>query len=68
MDEINNFIDNIEKATDTGFGKEAETHIKEEFSTYDWILKEMLKRVGFSIDKVEYVNEKLFTCFVCTKK
>jgi len=68
MESINNFINNIEKATDADFGKEAETHIREEFSTYDWILKGMLKRTNFSIDKVEYMNEKLFTCFVCTKK
>ena len=63
---INKFIDNI-GVEDPGFSKEAEIQVREEFSTFDWILKGMLERANFSIDKVEYMDDKPFICFICTR-
>lgn len=42
-------------------------HIKDEYSTFDWILEEMLRRSGFSIDAIEYRDE-FISSFTCTKK
>ena len=33
---------------------EAEIHIREEYSTYDWIMEGLLERAGFEIERAEY--------------
>ena len=40
--------------------------IKEEYPTYAWIMEEMLKRVGFTIDSANHLYG-LHTTFVCSK-
>jgi putative AdoMet-dependent methyltransferase len=42
-------------------------HIKDEYSTFDWILEEMLRRTGFSIDSVDHLDE-FIASYTCTKK
>jgi len=64
---INNFINNIENSADPGFAEDAETHMREEFSSFDWVIEGMLKRCGFTIDKIDYQNDT-FATFICTKK
>jgi len=66
-DKITNFINNIENSADPGFAEDAETHIREEFSSFDWVIEGMLKRTGFTIDKIDYRNDT-FAIFICTKK
>lgn len=42
------------------------SHIKEEYSTIDWIMEGMLRRAGFRIDKSEY-KYGMFATYLCTK-
>jgi putative AdoMet-dependent methyltransferase len=42
-------------------------HIKDEYSTFDWILEEMLRRAGFSIDDVDRLDEFIGS-YICTRK
>ena len=58
-----------ETARDVGpeFAKEAETHIRDEYSTFDWVLEGMLDRAGFRIDGK--VSATTFgAVYTCTKK
>ena len=41
-------------------------HIKQEFSTYDWIMEEMLYRAGFYIESADY-GESFIATYVCVK-
>ncbi|MGI9604230.1 MAG: class I SAM-dependent methyltransferase [Acidimicrobiales bacterium] len=42
------WIDTMARTDGTGFTREDfETHVREEFSTYGWILEEMIERAGF---------------------
>ncbi len=43
-----------------------ERHIKLEYSTYDWIMEEMLYRAGFDILTADY-GEDFMTVYVCKK-
>ncbi len=52
--ELDYMIRDLEMKTDKEFAKDAVLHIKEEFSTFDWILDEMLKR-----SKFEILNKKI---------
>lgn len=46
---IANFIDKQQKAGGDFLREDAEGHFRDEFSTYDWVLDEMLGRAGFDI-------------------
>jgi ubiquinone/menaquinone biosynthesis C-methylase UbiE len=41
-------------------------HINQEFSTYDWIMEEMLYRAGFYIESADY-GESFIATYVCVK-
>lgn len=61
---INNFIDNIRSIGGNSMGDEAEIHIKDEFSTYDWIMEGLFEKTGFSIDikEIETENQIVYIC------
>src|SRR4029077_15385085 len=46
---------------------ELETHIKEENSTFAWLLELMLKRTGFQIQQVELSDAQVFAAYTCTR-
>jgi len=46
---------------------EAEIHIREEYSTYDWVMEGLLKRAGFDIDSAEY-GDGFQTTYTCTRR
>lgn len=49
----------------TGYTREdLETHVREEFSTFTWLLEPMLARAGFEILQQEHTAE-IFTLYVC---
>ena len=41
-------------------------HVKNEYSTLDWIMQGMIERAGFEIAKVEH-QEGFFALYLCTK-
>lgn len=47
--------------------KELETHIRQEYSTFDWVMEGMLKKVGLKINKADYI-EGFFATYLCEKK
>ena len=47
--EMNGFLSNLEKQTDAEFVRDGVLHFKEEFSTFDWLLDQMIERAGFRI-------------------
>ncbi len=47
------------------FAKEAEVHIKEEFSTFDWIIEEMLHKSVFKFDILH--KDDFFAVYYCKK-
>jgi len=46
---------------------ELETHFRQEYSTFDWVMEGLLKRAGFKINKSDYI-EGFFANYLCTKK
>jgi SAM-dependent methyltransferase len=47
--------------------QEALTHVRDEFSTYDWIMEGIIRRSGFRIDAAEY-GDGFQTTYVCTRE
>ena len=48
------------------FVAEVEAHIREEFSTFDWVMKELLEKAGFEIESCDYKGGFLAT-YLCSK-
>ena len=46
--------------------RELETHLRDEFSTHDWIMEGILERAGFRIDRADYKDGFMAT-YVCTR-
>ncbi len=47
---IDNWIDTLKEKVGINFAEEAQMHIKEEYSTFDWIIEEMLNKSGFEFE------------------
>lgn len=59
-------INSMHDVAGDSMARETETHIKDEFSTYDWIMEGLLEKSGFFVD-YKYVEADNFVGYVCTK-
>jgi len=64
---FNRIIDRLEVDVGANIAEETRIHIKEEYSTFDWIMEGLLTKAGFTIDEASYDNGFLAT-YVCTKE
>jgi SAM-dependent methyltransferase len=46
---------------------ELETHLREEYSTFSWLLEAMMEQAGFAIQQVEYSDSRIFADYVCVR-
>jgi SAM-dependent methyltransferase len=46
---------------------ELETHIRDEYSTFSWLLEPMLERVGFRIQQADHSDSRTYSLYVCIK-
>lgn len=60
------WVRSLAEVVGAGFAAEAETHIRDEYSTYDWVMEGLLKRAGFRIDNIEYADGFGGT-YLCTR-
>lgn len=65
--EINHFLDNLRTMAGEYMYQDGILHIKEEFSTFDWIMDEMLKRTGFEIIR-KSIQSPVMIDYYCIKK
>ncbi|MGH2515460.1 MAG: class I SAM-dependent methyltransferase [Ktedonobacterales bacterium] len=55
--------------TEIGWSRaELETHLREEYSTFTWLLEPMLARAGFAIRHAEHSDLRVFSAYTCIKK
>jgi SAM-dependent methyltransferase len=47
---------------------ELETHLRDEFSTFTWLLEPMLDRAGFSVASADYGTRRVFAEYICVKR
>ena len=63
---INNWIGASEKIFGEKLKQEIKIHIRDEYSTFNWIMEEMLKRAGFVVEKVN-TPDGMITEYFCKK-
>lgn len=44
------------------------THVREEYSTYGWLLEPLLTRAGFEIRDADYSDSQVFAAYTCVKR
>ena len=55
-------------ASDVGWTRpEYETHLREEYSTYSWLLEPMLQRTGFTIRERTYSPNGIYASYTCVR-
>jgi SAM-dependent methyltransferase len=47
---------------------ELERHVREEYSTFTWLLEPLLKQAGFAIEAAEYAPSGIHAAYVCVKR
>jgi ubiquinone/menaquinone biosynthesis C-methylase UbiE len=48
--------------------EELETHLREEHSTFSWLLEPMLERCGFEVTSVSHGSSKVFSAYTAVKR
>ncbi len=66
-DFFNRFIEFFRNTAGDEMAVDAETAVREEYSTLGWIMEGLLERAGFHIDKMEYF-EGFMAVYECTKR
>jgi len=64
---INQFISAYETAAGEQLKTEIETHIRDEFSTFSWIIEGMLTRAGFKVEKNSPLQDGFIMEYFCKK-
>jgi SAM-dependent methyltransferase len=47
---------------------ELEEHVRDEHSTFTWLLELMIDRAGFSIERVEYGDDRISARYICRRR
>lgn len=65
---IDGWIKNIEeRQNDIRLVREMESHVKDDYITYDWIMEGLVERSGFSLEVTKYWDD-FQAVYVCCKK
>ena len=63
---IEALLNKLSKDFSTDFVEETKIHIRDEYSTFDWILQGLIERAGFNIERSE-TEDSLLSEYFCRK-
>jgi ubiquinone/menaquinone biosynthesis C-methylase UbiE len=63
---LDGWVESTARNVGPEFKEEAETHIRDEYSTFDWIMEGLLERAGFKIMNRDYQDDFLVK-YLCSK-
>jgi hypothetical protein len=65
---VEQWLSGAVSSSDSGWTRaELEVHLREEHSTYSWLLEPMLEQAGFTIQDAMPVATKVYTSYTCVK-
>jgi SAM-dependent methyltransferase len=66
---IRNWLDTsaAEPAEDGWTREELEVHLRDEYSTFNWLLEPMIEQAGFEIEQADYGRVRVYAEYICTK-
>ncbi len=63
---LHRWVQGIRKKAGPSLAAEAEVHIREEYSTYEWVMEGLLRRAGFRVTR-KHVANTFQTAYLCTR-
>lgn len=64
---LNRWVKSTTERIGPVFASEVKTHLREEYSTFDWVMEGLLERAGFVIETANY-GDDLTAAYLCTRK
>jgi SAM-dependent methyltransferase len=65
---IEAWLSHAAERTEEGWTRaELETHLREEYSTFSWLLEPMLERAGFEIREAGFSESGIYAAYTCVK-
>lgn len=65
---IGTWLANAPERAEQGWTRaELETHLREEYSTFSWLLEPMIERAGFKIQAVQHGASRVHSAYTCVK-
>jgi len=46
---------------------ELEEHVRDEHSTFTWLLEPMIEKAGFAVEQADYSDDRIFADYLCVK-
>ena len=66
---IGGWLGNAPDQADRGWTRaELATHLREEYSTFSWLLEPMIMRVGFEIKQIDHGGSRVHSAYTCVKR
>lgn len=66
---IGNWLTNAAETSEQGWTRaELETHLREEYSPFSWLIEPMLERAGFEIQEVHHSESRVHSAYRCVKR
>ncbi len=66
---VERWLSGASATPDVGWTRdELETHLREEYSTFSWLIEPMLERTGFEIRQVHGAESKTYVAYTCVKR
>jgi SAM-dependent methyltransferase len=57
-----------ERAEDGWTRDELEVHLRDEHTTFNWLLEPMIEQAGFEIERAEYGRVRVYADYICTRR
>lgn len=68
-DVVERWLSGAAKTPEAGWTRgELETHLREEHSTFTWLIESMLERAGFKIQERHGLDSKIYVAYTCVKR
>ena len=65
-EKLNKWIRDVQSVAGDDIGNDIKRHIREEYSSFDWIMRGIIEKAGFTIENSTAQNEIIST-YVCSK-
>lgn len=66
---IESWLENAAQRPEDGWTRgELEVHLRDEYSTFSWLLEPMLERAGFAIERAEYGKFGVYADYICARR
>jgi SAM-dependent methyltransferase len=66
---VDAWLDTAAASSELGWTRaELEAHVRDEYSTFNWLLEPMIERAGFEIEQADYGSLRIHAAYLCVRR